>query len=112
MNHIFRGQLRKSILFFFNEILVYNKAWQEHMGHLDEVLSIMEVQSLYSKESNCESVMIEFLYLGHIINVQGVQVHQEKIKAILDWPTPRSLIELQSFFGLCGYYRRFFMFFS
>ena len=42
MNHIFRDQLRKSVLVFFDDILVYNKTWQEQMRHLDEVLSIME----------------------------------------------------------------------
>jgi hypothetical protein len=42
MNHIFKDQLRKSILVFFNDILVYIKTWKEHMRHLDEVLNIME----------------------------------------------------------------------
>jgi hypothetical protein len=41
-------------LVFFDNILVYNKTWQEHMRHLDEVWSIMEAQSLYAKESKCE----------------------------------------------------------
>jgi hypothetical protein len=54
MNHIFRGQLRKSVLVFFDDILVYSKTWQEHMGHLEEVLSIMEAHSLYAKESKCD----------------------------------------------------------
>ena len=107
MNHIFRGQLRKSILVFFDDILVYSKTWQEHMGHLEEVLSIMEAQSLYAKESKCEFGMTELLYMGHIISAQGVQVHQEKIKAILDWPTPKNLMELKGFFGLCSYYMWF-----
>jgi hypothetical protein len=49
----------------------------------------------------------ELLYLGHILSAQGVQVHQEKIRAILDWPTPRNVTELRSLFGLCSYYRRF-----
>ena len=97
---------------FFDDILVYNKTWQEHMRHLDEVLSIMEAQSIYAKESKCEFGMIELLYLGHIIGAQGVQVHQEKIRAILDWPTPRNVTELRSFFELCNYYRRFVMGFS
>jgi hypothetical protein len=77
------------------------------MGHLEEVLSIMEAQSLYAKESKCEFGMTELLYLGHIISAQGVQVHQEKIKAILDWPTPKNLTELKGFFGLCSFYKRF-----
>jgi hypothetical protein len=70
------------------------------MRHLDEVLSIMKAQSLYAKESKCEFDMIELIYLGHIISAQGVQVHQENIRAILDWPTPRNVTKLRSFFEL------------
>jgi hypothetical protein len=99
-------------LVFFDDILVYIKTWQEHLRHLDEVLNIMASQSLYSKESKCEFGMIELLYLGHIINAQGVQVHQEKIRAILDWPTTKNMIELRIFFGLCSYYMRFVKCFS
>jgi hypothetical protein len=51
--------------------------------------------------------MTKILYLVHVINVQGLQVHQENIQAILDWSTPRSLIELRGFFGMCNYYKRF-----
>jgi hypothetical protein len=58
------------------------------MRHLDEVLSIMEAQSLYAKESKCKFGMTELLYLGHIISAQAVQVHQKKIKASLDWSKP------------------------
>jgi hypothetical protein len=55
-------------LVFFDDILVYNKTWQEHMRHLDEVLSNMEAQSLYAKEFKCELGMTTLLYLGYIIN--------------------------------------------
>jgi hypothetical protein len=107
MNHIFRGQLRKYILVFFDDILIYSKTWDEHLAHLEKVLDIMKTQSLYAKESKCEFGMRELLYLGHIISGQGVQVHQERIRAIVDWPTPKNLTELRGFFGLCSYYRRF-----
>jgi hypothetical protein len=71
MNHIFRDQLRKSVLVFFDDILIYSRSWKEHMRHLDEVLSIMEAQSLYAKDSKCEFGMTEMLYLGHIISEHG-----------------------------------------
>jgi hypothetical protein len=61
MNHIFRDQLRKPVLVFFDDILIYSQSWQEHMRHLDEVLSSMEAQSLYAKESKCEFSMTEML---------------------------------------------------
>jgi hypothetical protein len=112
MNHIFRDQLRKLVLVFFDDILIYSRSWKEHMRHLDELLSIMEAQSLYAKESKCMFSMTKIIYLGHIISAKGVQVHQEKIRAILDWPTPKNVTELRSFFGLCSYYRKFVQGFS
>ena len=88
MNHVFNKQSWKFLLVFFDDILIYSKTWGEHLGHLDEVLGILEDQQLYAKESKCEFGITEMLYLGHIIGENGVQVHQEKIKAILEWPTP------------------------
>ena len=107
MNHLFRAQLRKYLLVFFDDLLIYSKTWEEHLEHLDEILGITGKQSLYAKASKCEFGLTEILYLGHVISAQGVQVHQEKIRAIVDWPTPRTLTELRGFMGICSYYRRF-----
>jgi hypothetical protein len=54
MNHIFNKQLRKFLLVFFDDIMIYNRTWEEHLAHLEDILIIMEEQSLYAKESNCE----------------------------------------------------------
>jgi hypothetical protein len=54
MNHVFNKQLRKHLLVFFDDLLIYSKTWEEHLRHVDQILSIMEEQSLYSKESKCE----------------------------------------------------------
>jgi hypothetical protein len=72
MNHILRGKFRKYLLVFFDDIVIYNRTWDEHLAHLEEVLDIMQAQSLYAKESKCEFGMRELLYLGHIISEQGV----------------------------------------
>ena len=107
MNHLFRAKLRKNLLVFFDDLLIYSWTWEEHLEHLDEILGIMGKQSLYAKASKCEFGLTEILYPGHVIDAQGVQVHQEKIRAIVDWPTPRTLTELRGFMGICSYYRRF-----
>jgi hypothetical protein len=49
MNHVFNKQLRKHLLVFFHDLLIYNKTWEEHLRHVDQILSIMEEQSLYAK---------------------------------------------------------------
>ena len=107
MNNTFKAQLRKFLLVFFDDILIYNKTWKEHLRHLDEALGILEEQSLYAKMSKCEFGMQEMLYLGHVIGANGVQVNMEKIRAIQDWPTLKNVIELKVFLGLCTYYRRY-----
>ena len=107
MNHTFRVQLRKFLLVFFDDILIYKKTWEEHLKHLDEVLSILEEHLLYAKMSKCEFGMKEMLYLGHIISAKGVQFDIEKIRAMREWPAPKTVTELRGFLGLYTYYRRY-----
>jgi hypothetical protein len=85
MNHVFNKQLRKFLLVFFYEILIYNKTWEYHLRHMDDVLGIIESpSSMYAKESKCKFGMTTMLYLGHVIGMNGVQVHQEKIRTIIE----------------------------
>jgi hypothetical protein len=67
MNHIFNKKLKKFLLVFFDDLLIYRKTWEDHLKHVDEILRIMEDQSLYAKESKCKVGMTQVLYLGHII---------------------------------------------
>ena len=59
------------------------------------MLSILDRESLYAKESKYEFGMTELLYLGHIISANGVQVDPKKIRAIVEWPTPTTLHSLR-----------------
>ena len=70
-------------------------------------MGILEEQQLYAKETKCEFGMTKMLYLGHVIEENGVQVHQEKIREIIDWPTPKHLTKLKIFLGIFIYYRKF-----
>lgn len=92
---------------FFDDILVYSRTWEEHLSHLDTVLSILERESLYAKESKSALGLSELLYLGHIISAEGVRMDPDKVWAIIDWPTPENLTQLRGFMRLCGFYRCF-----
>jgi len=49
MNHIFNGILRRFVLVFFHDILVYNINWKDHLQHLEMVLNILKNNKLFAK---------------------------------------------------------------
>lgn len=107
MNHIFRPHLRKFILVFFDDILVYNKTWADHLGHLRVVLAILQDNQFVIKPTKCFFGVKEVEYLGHYISHDGVRVDPRKFDAVQQWPTPSNVTELRGFLGLAGYYRKF-----
>lgn len=107
MNHVFQAQLRKSVLVFFDDILIYSLTWSAHLSHLTEVLQLLRQHSLFAKMSKCYFGFSEVDYLGHTVSHQGVQMDKSQVQAVLDWPLPRTLKHLRGFLGLSGYYRKF-----
>ena len=77
------------------------------MQHVDKVLQLLKEQQLYAKPSKCFFGIKEVEYLGHIISHEGVKVDPNMIKAMMDWPIPKTLKNLRGFLGLTGYYRKF-----
>ena len=73
MNAIFRPFLRKFVLVFFDDILVYSKSLFNHIGHLWSVLETLAKHQLYAKQSKCMFATDELEYLGHLISSEGVR---------------------------------------
>lgn len=107
MNEVFRPYLRRFVLVFFDDILVYSNSWGDHLEHLAIVLQLSRKHQLVATQSKCLFGQTSVEYLGHILSAQGLAVDPVKIKAIQQWPPPRSVREVRSFLGLAGYYRRF-----
>ncbi|GJY42113.1 transposon ty3-G gag-pol polyprotein [Tanacetum coccineum] len=107
MNDLFRPHLRKFVLVFFDDILVYSKNLDDHLQHLSTVLEILATNRLYAKITKCCFGVSKVNYLGHVISSSGVAVDQSKVQAVLDWPTPKNAKGVRGFLGLAGYYRKF-----
>jgi hypothetical protein len=76
------------------------------------VLQVLREHQLYAKLSKCTFLSKKIHYLGHIVSEDGIHWIPENIEAIKSWQQPKNILEVRSFMGLVGYYRRFIAGFS
>ena len=107
MNHVLRHYIGKFVVVYFDDILVYSKSLEEHECHLRDVLSTLRLEHLFANLKKCELCTTSVTFLGFVVNENGLQVDEAKVKAIQDWPTPTSVGQVRSFHGLASFYRRF-----
>lgn len=107
MNDVFAPFLRKFVLVFMDDILIYSDTLDHHIDHLRAVLQVLADNQLFAKASKCSFAKSSLEYLGHIISDKGVATDPAKILAVQQWPIPANLKDLRGFLGLTGYYRRF-----
>lgn len=90
MNEVFEDYLRKFVLVFFDDILVYSSDLEEHEQHLKLVFDKLRANILFDKRSKCEISKQEVEYFGHVISNKVVAADQKKIKAVSFRPLPKT----------------------
>jgi len=80
--------------------------------HVRIVLKLLIDNGLYVKLEKCDFHVKETKFLGFIVSIEGLTMDKGKLKSIIDWPAPKNVKELQSFLGLCNFYRKFIKNFS
>lgn len=43
------------------------------------------------------------IFVSYVVKTSDVEVDEEKVKTIRDWPTPKSVTEIKSFHGLASF---------
>ncbi|KAK1628363.1 hypothetical protein QYE76_002678 [Lolium multiflorum] len=107
MNDVLSPYLRRFVLVFFDDILIYSASWAEHLQHMAIIFNELRAHHLHLKRSKCSFGTTSVAYLGHVISADGVAMDADKVAAVAAWPTPQSPRALRGFLGLAGYYRRY-----
>ncbi len=112
INDVFRDMLNRFVIVYINDILVYSKTLEEHIHQVRSVLRRLIKHQLYAKLEKCEFHTTSVAFLGYIISPEGIAMDENKVNAVINWPCPKNLNELQRFLGFANFYRRFIRGFS
>lgn len=94
--------LRKCALVFFDDILIYNSSWEDHLVHLKQLLHLLAKDQWKVNIKKWEFAQTKIAYLGHVLSEEGISIDPAKIEIIRNWPTPKDIKELRSFLELAG----------
>ena len=106
MDNVIRG-LESFTADYIDDIAIFSDSWDEHLGHIREVLLRLQKSNLTAKPKKCQFGMCECIFLGYMVGRGNVRPDPEKVKAVKEYPVPVTKKQVRGFLGLTGYYRRF-----
>lgn len=112
MDLILAGLRWNVCLVYIDDVVVYSNTLEEHFDRLRKVLECIGGAGLKLKLSKCHFAELELKVLGHVVSKDGIAADPDKLRAVAEFPSPEStspttrLKLIQSFLGLCSYYRK------
>jgi len=108
MNELLRDLTNMGkIAVFIDDVIIGTETEEGHDELVAEVIRRLEENDLYVKPEKCKWRVKEVEFLGVVIGPEGIKMEKEKIKGVLEWPTPKSVKEVQKFLGLANFYLQF-----
>lgn len=112
INDVLRPYLDIFVIAYLDDILIFSDTQSEHDAHVTLILEALQKADLFVKLEKSEFDRPKIEFLGFNISSSGISMVEDKISNIKSWPTPTNLKQLQSFIGLCNWYRKWIPYFS
>ena len=108
MNELLRDLTNMGkVAVFIDDVIVGTETEEGHNELVAEMIKRLEENKLYMKPEKCKWKVREIEFLGVVIGSEGIKMEKEKVKGVLEWPTPKSVKDVQKFLGLANYYHWF-----
>ena len=107
MNSVMSDFIFSILLVYLDDLLVYSPSFSAHLQNLEQVFVRLKQVGVKLNPDKCEFARRKVGFLGHVVSADGVATDPDKISAVMDWPTPKTVRDVRSFLGLASYYRRF-----
>ena len=101
--YILRNLIGVQCYVFIDDIIIFSKSAEEHAARLENVLERFDKGNLQLHPGKCEIAQPRVNYLGYVLSDNGVSASADKMKAVKNYPTPRSPKEVRAFLGLASF---------
>ena len=108
MNELLRDLINtRKVAAFIDDIIIETETEERHDEIVAEVIRRLEENDLYVKLEKCKWKVREVGFLGVVIGPEEIKMEKEKVRGVLEWPTPKCVKDIQKFLELANYYRQF-----
>jgi len=108
MNELLRDLINIGrVMAFIDDVIVGTEMEEGYDEIVVEVIRRLEENNLYVKLEKYKWKVREVGFLEVVIGPEGIKMEEEKMKKVLEWPTPRCVKDIQKFLGLANYYCQF-----
>ncbi len=107
INEVLREGMDSSVVVYLDDIVIYSRTLEDNKKHTHHVLQkLLNAKLLVEPEKSLFYVQ-EITFLGFVIRPREIGIEPEKVAAVRDWPTPKTVKEVRSFIGFTNFYRTF-----
>jgi len=108
MNKILRDMINKGkVAAFVDNVLIGTETEKGHNKIVEEVLRRLEENNLYVKPEKCTWKVQKVNFLGVVMGQGKIEMEEDKVAGVLNWPVPKTVRDVRKFLGLANYYRQF-----
>ena len=108
MNEILRDMINEGkVAAFVDDVLIGTETEKGHNELVEEVLKRLEENDLYVKPEKCTWKVQKVNFLGVVMDEGKIEMEEDKVAGVLNWPIPKTVRDVRKFLGLANYYRRF-----
>ena len=84
MNEVLKDFIRKIVIFYLDDILIYWQSKEEHMKHVRTLLEKLQKDKLWINLQKCSFMKTKLFFWGFVIPKDGLKMDPGKFKAIID----------------------------
>ena len=107
INEVLADLIDVNVIVYLDDIIIYSDDPASHQEHVHEVLRWLWKNKLFTNAKKCKWNVNTVEYLDYIMSPLGLTMATDKVKTIIDWPTPQKVKDIQSFLGFANFYHCF-----